>query len=249
MTRSILRLCAILCLSSSCLAPATGEILRGVNLSGLATPGEQTPRPEAIDYYKRKGFKVFRIPLEWELIQPKLGAALDPTTLIRLRSVIAQAGSSATIIIDIHNFGRYRGKVIGQTSTVTLAHFADLWIRLAQNITGSNVVYSVMNEPHDMTDDQVVAVMSTGIAAIRNAGRTNLILVTANNWSNGASLARGATNWALLSKIRDRGNNRTIDYHVYFDAYSVKAPQFHPGGLRRWSSSRLRHGHVDCERS
>ena len=57
--------------------------------------------------------------------------------------------TGAHCIIDIHNYARWNGKIIGQGGPSD-DDFASLWGQLAQKYAKEdNVVFGIMNEPHD----------------------------------------------------------------------------------------------------
>lgn len=51
-------------------------------------------------------------------------------------------------MIDIHNYARWNGAIIGQGGP-TNAQFASLWSQLAAKYKGNTkVIFGLMNEPH-----------------------------------------------------------------------------------------------------
>jgi endoglucanase len=105
-------------------AAVTGVKWRGVNLSGAeftstALPGKYGyqyvyPSVSSVDYFKAKGMNLVRLPFLWERLQPTLNGALDTTELTRLKDFVAgTTAKGVTVLIDPHNYARYRGQVIG----------------------------------------------------------------------------------------------------------------------------------------
>ena len=201
-------------------------MLRGVNFSGLEyVGGHQVPVPMAVDYYLRqKRMNVVRLGLSWELIQPKLDGPLDQVVAGAVQLLIATiVAAGGTVIIELHNYGRRDGQIIGATPAVTLAHFSDVWKRIATMFQGPSVAYGIMNEPHDMDDDLVIAMVNAGIAGIRVVPGCfrALVLVGLNGWSGRAGYRGASSNYALISQIVDFANKWALDYHCYFDADSA----------------------------
>jgi endoglucanase len=155
---------------------------RGVNLAG-AEFGEQNlpgtfgthytyPSPEygynGASYFIAKGMNTFRVPFRWERLQRTLGGAFDGVELERLtKTVTGLTNRGAYVLIDPHNYARYNGALINSGS-VTYAHFADFWTRLATVFKNNpRVIFGLMNEPHTMSTDVWVNAANQAIAAIR----------------------------------------------------------------------------------
>lgn len=212
--------------------------LTGVNLAGaefgghIAIPGEHGthygyPNIDEVDYFMSKGMNCFRLPFLWERLQRTPGGEFDATEFDRLDGFVAAATArGATIVLDVHNYARYHGKVIGaEGSPVTREHFADLWTRLATRYkSNERVIFGLMNEPHDMpSTEHWLETANVGIAAIREAGATNLILVPgahgtgAHSWTGNHY---GTPNAVAMLKVVDPANNFAFDVHQYLDSDS-----------------------------
>lgn len=211
--------------------------LRGVNLAGAEFGEGHLPGVHGIDYvypdplyansydslsyYLKKGMTAFRLPFRWERVQPTLGQPLHPEELERLRSTVKRiTDAGAFAILDLHNYARYQGKLIG--SEVTNAQFADVWGRLAAEFRGNErLVLGLMNEPHTMPTEQWLSAANAAIKAIRDAGSTQLVLVPGNNWTDGNSWTSeiyGTPNSTTMSGVVDPGNNYAFEVHQYFDS-------------------------------
>jgi endoglucanase len=224
-------------------ASARSEIAyRGINLSAAAfghvsdtdasanqLPGVYGtdylyPADADFDYFHGLGMNTFRIPFRWERIQPTLGAALDPDELGRLRHVVDYAASlGASVVLDVHNYGRYSSAAGIQTlgDSLTDADFSNLWSQLGAAFSGdANVIFDLMNEPHDMSTETVVNFTNSALAAIRAAGATNLALVEGNGYSGGHSWEQnwyGTPNSVAMLNIVDPGHNMAFEVHQYVD--------------------------------
>src|SRR5262245_33290259 len=170
--------------------PAPPQLLAGVNIAGLEftsskLPGKlhtdyPAPDPAEIDYYHARGASTLRLPFLWERLQPTLGGALDSPYLALIDAVVDQAQSlGMTVVLDAHQYGRRRVDgtpvIIGATPAVTSAHFASFWRQLAVRYRNKPVIYNLTNEPHDQEKELLVSVQNEAIAAIRNAGATQLV--------------------------------------------------------------------------
>jgi endoglucanase len=74
------------------------------------------------------------------------------------------------IEIEPHDYGYGFGALIGSTQTPNSA-FADFWGKLAQHFeANANVIFGLMNEPHDQSATAWLGSANAAIAAIRSAG-------------------------------------------------------------------------------
>lgn len=214
--------------------PVTGLQWRGVSLAGAEfapgrLPGAYNsdfvyPSVASVGYFKNKGMNTVRLPFLWERLQPSLNQAFDATELSRLTGFVDQVtATGVTVIIDPHNYARYRGNLIG-SAQVPNAAFADLWTRLATRFKDNNkVVFGLMNEPHTMPTEQWLAGANAGLAAIRAAGATNVVTVPGNAWTGAHSWQQnwyGTANGTVMRGIVDPGRNMVFEAHQYFDADS-----------------------------
>ncbi len=209
---------------------------RGVNLAGgefnyrAKRPadiyGKNYIYPGAFDikYVASKGSTVIRLPVRWERLQPALNSPLDADEMARVDRVITEASrSNLAVIIDIHNFGKFKGQSIG-LPTVSVDSFLDLWKRLANRYRDNpTVIFGLMNEPFDIAADDWAAVAQKAILAIRATKANNLVLVPGTAWSGAHSWlkpVRGIPNGIALQNFNDPANNFAFDFHQYFDRYS-----------------------------
>jgi Ca2+-binding RTX toxin-like protein len=174
------------------------------------------PTSSELDYYQSKGIGLIRLPLTWERMQPTLGGDLDPAELGRLQTFLAQAGEHGMkVVLDLHNYGRYDGIVIGSRDVPTAA-FQDFWAKLAGQVSNYDSVYGygLMNEPHDMGGDNVWPQAAQAAAdAIRAVDTEHTIIVAGESWSGANQWQQANTN--LL--INDPAGNVLYEAHVYFD--------------------------------
>ncbi len=195
----------------------------GVNFSGaefgVSTDGafdySQAPMwfPKGhYDYFKAKGFNLARIPVAWDRLQPNLNGPLDPTYFAKLDAAVVYATSiGLTVVIDIHNYARRNGALIG-SSTVLNSAFNDLWAKLANTYKSNpKVIFGLMNEPHDMPTAQWLATANSVSAAIRATGATNTIFVSANYWGGPEAWMNGEMDGYLDS-------NYVIEVHRYLNS-------------------------------
>jgi endoglucanase len=205
----------------------------GVNLAG-AEFGEQNlpgvygtdyiyPDSDEVDLYADLGMNIIRLPFRWERLQQSLGGELDETELGRIDQFVTTATRrDMTVILDPHNFARYEGQVVGED--LDAKYFADFWSRLAKHFVDNEaVVFGLMNEPHDMSTEAWLDAANAAIAAIRDAGAQQLILVPGNAWTGAHSWTAsyyGTPNSEVMSGVQDPGDNFAYELHQYLDADS-----------------------------
>ncbi|WP_225869728.1 glycoside hydrolase family 5 protein [Glaciimonas sp. PCH181] len=232
------RLCvamAVGCLLASHLANAgclDNARMVGVNLSGAEFASEKLPGtifkdyvyPDVADmrHFQSVGMNTFRLPFLWERIQPQLFAPLNPTELQRIVDTAAAAQSlGVCLILDVHNYGEYRGNPIGSTE-VPRAALGDLWVRLSATFKDpANVAFGLMNEPSKLPTADWAATAQQTLNALRKNGAKNLILVPGGSWSGAhAWFAKdGAiSNADAFRTFHDPANNYLIETHQYADA-------------------------------
>jgi len=224
--------------SVSCTTNSSGSAgaikYRGVNLAGADFGEGNLPGTFGVDYtyptnaeatyFKSKGMNVIRLPFRWERLQPTLNAALDPTELNRLQTFVNQAiAAGHTVVLDPHNYARYKNNVIG-ASSVTNANFADFWGRLATVYKNNPaVIFGLMNEPNSMSTETWVAAANAAIASIRAVGANNVIAVPGNGWTGAHSWDQnwyGTANSIAMLSIKDSANNIMFEAHQYLDSNS-----------------------------
>ena len=147
-----------------CWLTATAQPLAytGINLSGgefgkvsrskASVFGQDFTYPSIgeFGYFQSNGCNVIRLPFLWERLQPDLDRPLDVTEARRLKSVVGQAtGLGIKVILDVHNYARYFGKMIAAPE-VPQERFAGFWKYLADEFKADpNMMFGLMNEPHD----------------------------------------------------------------------------------------------------
>jgi endoglucanase len=219
---------------------AAAQYSRGVNLAGAefgetVIPGvfntNYTYNSESsFRYFGAKNLTLIRLPLRWERLQPTLRGPLEVSNLARLRQDIVWAKNhGAKVIIEIHNFGRYKINENGRLNEYILDNFyggavkvsgadlADFWGRMSAEFQSDSGVYGygLMNEPHDMASANWKAISQSALNAIRATGDRKLVLVPGDNYSGAETWTRihGPASW-----ISDPADNFAYEAHCYFDS-------------------------------
>ena len=197
--------------------------LRGVNLAagefgslpGVYDKDYTYPNNGEVDYYFGKGMNVFRFPFLWERVQSTLNGAVD---LAKLDGVINYATKTkgGCVLLDMHNYARYRGVVIG-TGNVATSAFEDVWKKIAAHYKdNSHVIFGIMNEPYGMDINLWLTDANAAIKGIRDSGATNLITVPGIAWT-GAHSWISSGNADVMEGVNDPGDNFIFEMHQYFD--------------------------------
>lgn len=219
------RTAAAFVVSLALTAPADAACFRGINLSGAefgdrhGVPNQQYtyPSEKIVAYFRAKGLNTVRLPFLWERLQPVLDQKLDDAELGRLQqSVDMMRKAGMQVILDPHNYATYDGRQIG-SRVVSSDDFADFWKRLAAvfaNVDG--VSFGLMNEPHDLDAERWLPSVNAAIAAIRETGAKNLILVPGTAWTGAHSWL--ATSADVMLGTKDPADNFAFEVHQYLDS-------------------------------
>ncbi|KAH8678497.1 putative endoglucanase [Xylariales sp. PMI_506] len=217
--------------TSSTTAPsATGFKWFGVDES-VAEWGTAIPGTWGIDFYFPdtttigqligEGYNIFRIPFMMErMIPTTLTGTPDAGYLANMTTVVNYVTSlGAYAVLDAHNYGRYYGNIINDTSG-----FQTFWNTLAtQFASNSLVIFDTNNEYHDMDQTLVLDLNQAAINGIREAGATSqYIFVEGNAWT-------GAWYWNVtnnnLATLTDPEDKIVYEMHQYLDTDGSGSPE------------------------
>ena len=123
------------------------------------------------------------------------------------------------IILDVHNYGGYRGLHLGDAKLPADA-LANLWTQLAKHYKGDKrIAFGIMNEPVGFDARAWRAIAERTLRAIRATGARNLVLIPGTNWTGAHSWMNGGadSNGAALADLRDPANNIAFEMHQYAD--------------------------------
>lgn len=103
-------------------------------------------------FVKDDKLNAFRMPVAWQFLVEKPGAPLIPANMKKYDALVKECLATGSLcIIDLHNYARWDGQIIGQGGP-TDEEFADLWSQLATQYKGqAKVAMGIVNEPHEGT--------------------------------------------------------------------------------------------------
>lgn len=218
---------------------------RGVNLaggafaSGNASQGNFLPVLNDAPLFLYRGMNIFRIPVAWEYLGDKDGNLIPGKYLDKLTKTISDLNAKgAYVIIDIHSYMRYNPSnlmndynhhylgddVIGYGANApSQTAYANLWKNIVKQFHCDHVMYDIMNEPHDMPNDLVIANENAAIQSIRNEETTlnidpHWILIEGNDWTGMHSWVESGNSQLYPTTINDPKNHFMIELHQYFDS-------------------------------
>lgn len=92
-------------------------------------------------FVKDDGYNLFRLPVGWQFLTNNVATGtLNAANLAEYDQLMqACLGTGASCIIDIHNYARFNGQVIGQGGPSNDV-FAQLWANLATKYAGNEKV-------------------------------------------------------------------------------------------------------------
>jgi endoglucanase len=210
--------------------PGSGQRpLYGINLAGGSFAPEKLPGRLGTDYiypdraeaelFTTQGFDTLRLPVLWERIQPEPFKPLSKQEMAAVDESIRNAEGFKTILFDVHNYARYRGQRLDQINNGG-AMLADLWTRLAEHYKGSpKIAFGIMNEPFDIDAPTWRKINDQAVAAIRETGAANLLLISGTRWTGAHSWTEGGngSNASAFEDFADPGNNYMFEMHQYLD--------------------------------
>ena len=206
---------------------------KGTNIAGgefNPGPGKRCnhdyfyPNPKAIDYYASKGLGIIRMPFDLTRAYPIPYSALNVTEIDYMLSVVDYCLlKGMRVLLNPHNYGFIYDNRTGIQRAIGIDPegtnmFADFWSRMGATYKNySNVVFGLMNEPHQQTAGQWYAGAVPAIKAIRAVNATQLILIPGSSWT-GAHSWNSSGNAAIWTGFTDDPlNNFAFEMHQYLD--------------------------------
>ena len=194
--------------------------MAGPEFAANALPGKlgidyKFPTDTQLKYYKDAGFKAIRIPILWERLQPAIYSGLNISYLSHIKSVLERSNKlDLKVTIDLHNYGRYRGIVVGSTKVPNSALY-DFWRKLALEIVNQPALqaYGLMNEPNGPAGSWHASAQHA-LNGVRSVDKTRYVLVSGEAYSN-------SERWSKINPtpfVIDPSGLEIYEAHLYLDA-------------------------------
>ncbi|KAH9937243.1 endoglucanase [Fomitopsis serialis] len=205
--------------------------LGGVNTAGydfsVDTNGDYSgtdapPPTSQYTHFTSQGANLYRIPFAWQLMTPTLGGTINSSFFTGYDQTVQAAlssGSGVYVIVDLHNYARWNGDIIGQGGP-TNAEFASIWTQLASKY-GSNdrVIFGLMNEPHDLNVTEWAASLQYVVNEVRSAGSENYLLLPGSTYSSAGTFPTEAGPYLVNITDPLGGTGKLLfDVHKYLDS-------------------------------
>ncbi|ROW07310.1 hypothetical protein VMCG_03762 [Cytospora schulzeri] len=188
-------------------------------VNGVAVPN--TGAAQMQHFTSQDHLNIFRLTVSWQyLTNDVVGGVLNATNFGTYDKLMQSCLSTgAKCVLDIHNYARWNGGIIGQGGP-TNEQFAALWTSLATKYgTNANVIFGIMNEPHDLNVATWANTVQAVVTAIRKVAPNNIILIPGSAFSSAGKLPNEAGPYLLKVTNPDGStNNIHFDVHMYLDA-------------------------------
>jgi len=193
-----------------------------VDTSGDYTPPYTAPPTSQYTHFSAEGANLYRIPFAWQEMTPTLGGTINSTFFELYDATVSAAlasSSSAYVIVDLHNYARWNGDIVGQGGP-TNAQFASIWTQLTEKFgTNDRLIYGLMNEPHDLTVSTWAESLQYVVTELRAAGSTNYLLLPGSNYTSAAAMPTVAGPYLVNITDPLGGTGKLlIDVHQYLDS-------------------------------
>jgi endoglucanase len=159
-------------------------------------------------FIKNTGLNGFRLPVGWQFLVNQLGGPLNATSFAAYDKLVQGCLSSGSkfCIVDLHNYARFNGEIVGQSGGPNNSVLVSVWSQLAQKYANeSRIVFGVMNEPHDIPSIETWAqTVQEVVTAIRKVAKTQMILMPGNNFTSAAAFidnGSAGTNGCLIQLL------------------------------------------------
>ena len=117
----------------------------------------------------------------------------------------------------MHDYGANKKGLIGRDADAT-AEFTESWRLIAARYKSApNVIFGLMNEPNKQSATEWLVGANAAIAAIRDTGANQLILVPGSYW-DGAWRWTSTDNGKVMLGVQDPRQNYAFEVHQYFDS-------------------------------
>lgn len=185
-------------------------------VDGITNIATGTGPAQMQHFTSNDNMNMFRLSVGWQyLTNDVVGGDLDATNFANYNDLMTSClATGAKCILDIHNYARWNGEVIGQGGP-TNDQFAALWTSLAtQYSNNTNVVFGIMNEPHDLTVSTWAQTVQAAVTAIRAVAPDHMVLMPGSSYSSAQTLSTEAGP-DLLNVTNPDGSTTNLLFDVH----------------------------------
>ncbi|KAG8999674.1 hypothetical protein FRB90_012026 [Tulasnella sp. 427] len=171
-------------------------------------------------WFYSKGMNTFRLPIGWQYATPTLGGSFDPTGWGSYDKLMqcCLALPGAYCVVDIHNWARWNGAIIGQGMSDT--PYIKLWQMIATTYASEpRVIFGLMNEPYKLTLSTWAVTLQKVVNAIRPIAPRHVILLPGVEYAHADTFLSSGTAATLDAITNPDGtkNNLLFDLHQWLD--------------------------------
>ncbi|KIO21025.1 glycoside hydrolase family 5 protein, partial [Tulasnella calospora MUT 4182] len=198
----------------------------GCKDDGSCTPPNSPPLTSKADgcgqmkWFYSKGMNTFRLPIGWQYATPTLGGSFDPTMWGSYDKLVQCCLSlpGAYCVVDVHNWARWNGAVIGQS--MSDAPYIKLWQMIAtQYASEPRVIFGLMNEPWKLNLSAWATTLQRVVNAVRPIAPRHVILLPGIEFAHADTFISSGTATTLDAITNPDGtkNNLLFDLHQWLD--------------------------------
>ncbi|CAD6588641.1 MAG: hypothetical protein CYPHOPRED_004475 [Cyphobasidiales sp. Tagirdzhanova-0007] len=179
---------------------------------------DSAPPTSQVSHFTAEGVGVFRLPFGWQYMQSNgLGTTINAGFFSEYNALVQAVISAGAIpILDLHNYARWNGGIVGQGGP-TNANLENVWTQLATYYASSRVIFGLMNEPYSLDMTEWAATCQGVINAIRAAGATSqIILIPGTEYTSAGAFPDDS--YSYLAGITDPAHSGSTEL-LYFDVH------------------------------
>lgn len=191
-----------------------------VELTGIFH-GTAPPATQQMQHFVSVGLNTFRLPVAWQyLVNYQLHGQLNATGNFGVYDKLVKGclgAGAAMCIIDVHNYARWNGHIIGQSGSgydvPENTHLSSLWWQLAAWYKDEKrVAFDVMNEPHDLDMDTWAETVQWAVSSIRDAtgGNQHIVLLPGTHFCSAGSFVQSSSEALMKVKNLDGGTENLV---------------------------------------
>ncbi|KAA1076706.1 hypothetical protein PGT21_016433 [Puccinia graminis f. sp. tritici] len=160
----------------------------GAQPDGQYTAGTNPamPPPESqIAHFLSQNVNFFRVPVAWEFLQPEMNGKLNEVNLKAYQTFIEKITThGAYVAIDLHTFARYKGQIVGESSSAPASALVSLWTQLGAVFKDNPLVmFGISNEPHDLVITTWATTVQKVVTALREKKIENILLIPGTDYT------------------------------------------------------------------